>query len=145
MTIAENRTYDVDLELHDGTVKTASFTGSGGIIDLGSATAKAVFDVMVRYSGLLISDNDELYRVILEGSTKSDFADTIVNLALAELGANEVLNENVDQDSPAAGALVLSATNKLIGTVYRYARLRVTISGTTASITAYAALHKRGD
>jgi len=149
MSEIENRTFDVDLELHDGDAITSDTVGqvdsADQIIDLGSSTAKVAFDMLLRISALEIASNDEVYRIVLEGSSTSDFSSTIVNLLDVSVGANEVLGPNVDQDS-AVGTYVLSGTNALNGTEYRYVRLYVDVTGTISTgITLIASLHKRGD
>ena len=56
--------------------------GSAKIVNLGAGLVegKMVIDV----TALEIASNDEAYRIVLQGSSKSDFADTIEDLADVE-------------------------------------------------------------
>lgn len=147
MSEIENRTYDVELLLHSGTIAADGDGQVGGadkILDLGS-TAKVAFDLLIRISAIEIASNDELYKIVLEGSNSATFASGIVNLVTLEVGALEALTPNVDVDST-TGVYVLSGTNVLAGTEYRYLRIFVDVTGTIATgITFEATLHKRGD
>jgi len=93
--------------------------------------------VVVDISALLISDNDEIYTISVQGSSKSDFADTIEELACARFGANEVLTGDVDTT---VGRYFIPFSNEKANTKYRYLRLYTTVAGTSTSITYSAFL-----
>jgi hypothetical protein len=145
MANPENRTLDALLEMEDGAAAiTATEVNSGGIKDLGSATAKFVGDLLVHVEAIDIAGDDELYRLELQGSTDAAFASGIENLAVLELGANEELATDTDVDST-IGTYVVPFTNKVGGRIYQYCRLKVVNSGVSSSITYSAYLTKRGD
>ena len=58
------------------------------ILDLGAGEVYG--HLIVDVTGLEIADNDQIYKISLQGSSKSDFADTIEDLAILELGAAEM-------------------------------------------------------
>ena len=64
------------------------------------------------------------------------FASTIEEVAVIELGANEVLRG--DQDST-TGRYILPVRNEINGTVYRYARVYTVVAGTIATGINYKA------
>jgi len=139
--MVEHRTYDTLLLLEDGAgAETASFQGSGGILDLGAGEFNA--DMVVDISAMLISDNDELYQIGWQVSSSATFASSIFEVITFETGAAEVLKGDTDG---ATGRFVIPVTNRFGETIYRYGRLYVTISGTTPSITMKAYLSKRID
>ena len=118
--------------LKDAGAVTASGAGqvdsSAKIADLGAGKVEG--HMVVDVSAIEIADNDELYQIALQGSSKSDFADTYEELAIVELGAKEVLGG--DQDS-AIGRYKVPFTTERNGTVYRYVRVYCTVSGTVAT------------
>lgn len=131
----KNLPYDTALVLHDGTAVTADGNGSEGILDLGAGAYRGL--VVLDVSAMLISDNNELYEVILEGSNSATHASSVVELGRIHLGANEVLNGNADIDR-STGKHYLPFVNEVNGSEYQYVRLRFEISGTTTSITTTA-------
>lgn len=135
--VIRNLPYDTSLVLHDGTAKTADANGSAGILDLGQGAYRGL--VVLDVSAMLITDNDELYEVILEASNSATHASGVVELGRLHLGANEVINGNCDTDR-STGKHYLPFVNEVGGTEYRYVRLRFEISGTTPSITTTAFL-----
>ena len=104
------------------------------IADLGAAKVEG--HMVVDVTAIEIDSDNELYQIALQGSTKSDFADTFEELTIVELGANEVLGG--DQDST-IGRYKVPFTNERHGTVYRYVRAYCTISGTVATGINYTA------
>lgn len=130
--------YDTKLELKDAGLVAADVEGKVGgvaqILDVGDAECKGhlIIDVTV----IEIASNDELYKISLQGSSKSDFADTYEDLVILELGANEVLAG--DQDST-IGRYKIPFTNERNGTVYRYLRSYTDVNGTIATGINYSA------
>lgn len=106
----------------------AQVDGADKIVELGTGLVegKLVADV----TAIEIADNDEAYRITLQGSAKADFADTIEELAAVELGAAEVLNG--DQDSTIGRYQVPFRTEKN-GTIYPYVRVYAEVAGTVAT------------
>lgn len=104
-------------------------SASSRIHDLGSATFTP-FSVHVQVTAIEIASNDELYRLIVQGSTSSTFADTFANLCELTLGANEVLHGDVDS---VTGEYVMFGHNDVGGTIYRYIRGYSDVNGTFAT------------
>jgi hypothetical protein len=102
--------------------------GSDKIVDLGNGIVEG--KLVVDVTAIEIANNDEAYRISLQGSSKADFADTIEELASVELGAQEVLAG--DQDSTTGRYQVPFRTEKN-GTVWPYVRVYTEVVGTVAS------------
>jgi len=102
--------------------------GSNVIVNLGAGLVAG--HLIVDVSAIEIASNDELYKISLQGSSKSDFADTYEDLAILELGAAEVLGG--DQDSE-AGRYTVPFRTERNGTVYPYVRIYTDVSGTIAT------------
>ena len=60
--------------------------------DAGLVEGKMIVDV----TAIEIASNDEAYKITLQGSSKVDFADTIVDLAELTLGAAEIIGGDKD-------------------------------------------------
>lgn len=133
-------TYPIDtaLQLEDGAAAiTATEVNSGGILDLGAASIM-IGAVCLQASSIVVNDDDETYKIELQGSPDADFGTAANNAVLATLhvGANEVTGAvpgDTGTDS-AAGVYYVPFVNDVAGTVYRYVRLKVTIAGTSPSI-----------
>lgn len=126
--------FDAEFETKDGGLIASDAAtqvgGSDQILDLGDGQYHGV--VLINVTAIEIASDDELYEIYAQGSTESDFADTIVNLAMLPLGAKEVMAANGDQDS-AVGDYRLLFSNVWNNTVYQYFRLYVDVSGTIAT------------
>ncbi|MFC1505203.1 hypothetical protein ACFL5W_01670 [Thermodesulfobacteriota bacterium] len=107
---------------------------SNVIVDLGEGLVEGHLTIDV--TAIEIADNDEVYKISLQGSSKSDFADTFEDLAILELGANEVLGG--DQDSTVGRYQVPFRTERN-GTIYPYVRVYCDVSGTIATGINYSA------
>ncbi len=104
----------------------------------GLLEANAVIDV----TAIEIASDDELYTICVQGSSESDFASAVENLAILELGAKEVLNY-ADVDST-IGRYILPVRNEVNGTKYPYLRLICDVAGAVATgINFTARLEKR--
>jgi hypothetical protein len=99
------------------------------IIDVGEGLIEA--HLICDVTAIEIADNDELYTIVLQGSSESDFASTIENLAILELGANEVLDW-ADVDST-IGRYIVPFRTERNGTTYQYVRLICDVDGTIAT------------
>lgn len=142
--VSFNATYDTLLELKDAGVIAADAAAQVGgvdkILDLGAGEVRG--DLIIDISAIEIASNDELYKICLQGSTKADFADTKVNLAVLLVGALEVLI-GTDVDS-VVGRYIVPFCNTLVGTAYRYVRIYTDVAGTIATginYTAHLAKH----
>ena len=98
------------------------------IVNLGAGMVEG--KMVVDVSAIEIASNDEVYKVTLQGSSKANFADTIVDLAEITLGASEVIGG--DQDSTTGRYQVPFRTEKN-GTVYPYVRVYTDVAGTIAT------------
>ena len=153
-----NRTVDTLLDLQaTATAYTASGV-VGSIIDLGGNGAGGVVrghklesseqavimgDLLLEVSALDIASNDEIYDLVLQFSSDSDFgtAGNIQDGVSISLGAKEVKRTDSDKDD-AVGRFILPFRNEFDGTTYRYVRLYAVVAGTTPSITLTARLAK---
>ncbi len=133
---ALNRGFIVDdlLKMKDAGLVATSAAGqvsdANHIEDLGGGFTDG--NLIVDVTAIEIASDNELYTVMLQGSNSSTFADGIVSLATLLLGANEVIVGGVDTDST-TGRYIVPFRNELNGTVYRYARIYTTVSGTIAT------------
>lgn len=106
----------------------ATVDGSAKIASVGNGLIEG--HLVVDVSAIEIASNDEVYKISLQGSSESDFADTIVDLAELTLGAAEVIGG--DQDSTTGRYQVPFRTEKN-GTIYPYLRVYTDVSGTIAT------------
>ena len=98
------------------------------IVDIGAGLVegKLILDI----TAIEIDTDNEAYEIQLQGSSKSDFADTIEVLASRKLGANEVLSG--DQDSLIGRYQVNFRTEKN-GTNWQYLREYCVCAGTIST------------
>lgn len=99
-------------------------SGEAVIANLGAGLVTGT--MIVDVTAIEIASNTENYRIALQGSSKSDFASTYVDLVAIELGAHEVLGG--DQDSE-IGRYKVPFRNERNGTVYPYGRVYTYCSG----------------
>jgi len=111
------------------------------IIDAGAGLFKGVMQIDV--TALVINDNDEIYDIVIQGSSDSDFGtDTnIVDLASITLAAAEVQRTDSNKDS-VIGRKMLYFSNEIDSGYLRYLRLYTVVAGTTPSINYTAAAGK---
>lgn len=108
-----------------GTVATAA-----KIVNVGSGLVEGL--LVVDVSAIEV-DANELYAIALQGSDVADFdtgSEVIVELAVLNLGANEVIGGNADS---AVGRYTVPFRNEYQGTIYPYVRVYTTVSGTVAT------------
>ena len=98
------------------------------IVDLGNGLVEG--NLVVDVTAIEIDTDNEEYDIQLQGSSKSDFADTIEVLASMKLGANEVLDG--DQDS-AIGRFMVPFRTEKNGTIFPYVREYCACAGTVAT------------
>lgn len=108
----------------------AQVDGQAKVIDLGAGRFEGVmlFDV----NALDIVSNDEVYRLIIQGSNTEDFSGPKETLAMIELGATEVRGGgSIDS---VIGRYEVPFCTEQADVVYRYARVYHDVAGTTPSI-----------
>ena len=103
-------------------------SSSDVIVDAGAGLVEG--KMIVDVTAIEIADNNEEYDIQLQGSSKSDFADTIEVLASMKLGAYEVLAG--DQDS-LIGRYRVPFTSEKNGTNWRYLREYCVCAGTVST------------
>ena len=133
--------YDENGKLHDtataiGSSAAGAVSAAAKILDLGAA-ARTKGTFRVEFSTTEIASNDELYTIILQGSSSATFASGIVNLCAVVQGATEV---NGGAGDAASGDMYeLPFHNVVNGTAYRYLRAYCLVAGTVASGVIYNA------
>ena len=131
-------TFDSDLEFKDSAAVTASAAAQvdsvAQIVDVGTGFFKGC--MIIDVSAMLLTDNDEIYDIVVQGSSDSDFGtDTnIVELAAINLSPAEVKRTDCNKDD-AVGRYKLYFDNENNGTYYQYLRLYTVVAGTTTSVT----------
>ena len=108
--------------------------GSVVILDLGTGMVEGVMVLDVK--AIEIADNDESYKITLQGSNDENFASGIVDLAEITLGAAEVIGGDVDST---VGRCQVPFKTKKAGTIYQYVRAYVDVSGTVVTGISFAA------
>lgn len=130
--------FDSDLEFKDAGLVASSAAAqvdsADQIVDMGTGHFRG--EMFIDVSAVEIASNDERYDILVQLSSKSDFADTYVTAAQLQLGANETLQG--DQDST-TGRYKLVFDNEYNGTYYRYARVYTVVAGTIATGINYVA------
>ena len=133
-------TFDAAFEMKDAGLvaadAAAQVDGSNKIIDLGS-TANFSGVLVVDVSAIEIASNDELYRIIVQGSNSASFASGNENLAELTLGAVEVRPGGAIDS--VVGRYEIPFVNGQGGTNYRYLRVYTDVSGTIATGINYTA------
>lgn len=134
--------FDAEMEFKDAGLiaadDAAQVDSADKIIDVGDARFEAV--MIIDVSAVEIADNNEFYRIIVQGSSSSTFASDIQNLAEMTLGATEVRPGGAIDS--VAGRYELPFTNEQNDLRYRYLRVYIDVGGTIATgvnFTAYAA------
>lgn len=124
--------YDESLVMKDAGLVAASAAATvdseAKIVNLGAGLVEG--NMVIDVTAIEIASNDEGYRISLQGSSESDFGDTIEELASVELGAAEVLNG--DQDSTVGRYQVPFRTERN-GTIWPYVRVYTEVVGTIAT------------
>jgi len=135
MLYNKNVVIDALTLMHDGAEVTASGAGKIDAVPVVWDTANGYTEgrVVVDIESITITD-DQLYRVILQGSSEVDFATAskIRDLIEFQLGAGEVLfNGTAANDVGAAGERVIFGfNNQPVETKMQYLRIYFVVSGT---------------
>lgn len=126
------KTYDNLLILKDAGLLAASaacqVAGADKILDLGTGLVEG--DLVIDVSALEVASGDEVYHIGWQLSNSATFASGIFEAARFSMGDSVPLAG--DTDSP-LGRFVFPVSNDFGSTLYRYARLYVTIAGTIAT------------
>jgi len=130
--------YDNDLLLKDAGLVAASAAatvgGSAAILDLGQAMWHG--DLCIDFNAIEFDTADETYDILLQLSSKADFASDIVTKVSCPKGD---ARNAADVDQNDLGLEVIPCNNKVGDTIYRYARLYTVVGGTVATGINYAA------
>jgi hypothetical protein len=135
---ARTYTFDSQTQLSDETgAITASAAGQVGgsakVIDWGLNTrvdAQAIIDI----SAIDIASGDELYTFLIQGSSVSNFASNVQNLAAVNFGKTAVRPGGAIDSL--VGRYEIGFTNEQAGVMYQYCRLFRVLAGTSPSITS---------
>jgi len=123
---------DYDLKMKDAGLVAAdaagTVDGSAKVADIGKGFVEGL--LVVDVTAIEIASNDEKYAIKLQGSSRSDFAHNIVDLAVLELGAAEVIGGDYDS---ATGRFVVPFTTEKNGYLWPYVRVYTDVSGTIAT------------
>lgn len=126
-------TFDYDLRLKDAGLiaadDIAQVGGSDKILDLGDGR----FDgrVIIDATAVEVASGDERYNLELQFSNESDFGSGVKAGPSLPLGDADAIVA-ADQDN-GVGRYELPFTNEINGTVYRYMRLSIDVTGTVAT------------
>jgi hypothetical protein len=137
-----NGIFDSELELKDAGLVAASAAAqvdSAAVsIDVGTGHFKGMVEIEV--TALEIASNDEIYDIVVQGSTVAAFAtDTAIwELAQLSLGAAETKRTDANGDST-TGRYKIYFDNETDGIYCRYLRLYTVVAGTIATGINYTA------
>jgi hypothetical protein len=141
---APNGTFDANLEFKDAGAITASAAAevdsAAKVVDVGTGLFRGM--MIIDVTALDIDGDNEIYDIVVQGSTVAAFAtDTaIVELAAINLSAAEVKRTDCNADN-GTGRYKIYFDNEQDGTYYRYIRLYTVAAGggisTGINYTAY--------
>lgn len=139
MTNRRSYTLDAELIMKDAGLvaadAAATVASAAKILDVGNGTFKGV--LVVDVSAIEIASNDELYRIVVQGSSSSTFASDIQTLGMIALGATEVAPGGAIDST--TGRYEVFFTNQQNGVTYPYVRVYTDVSGTIATGINYKA------
>lgn len=131
--------FDVNLQLKDAGLVAASaaaqVASAAKILDLGASRVDG--RVIIDTTAVESDTGDELYTLILEGSTSKTFASGIVTLGAQLYGHTSTTLESAV--SPAVSRREIGFTNEVSGTLYEYVRMYTKVAGTIATGINYIA------
>lgn len=128
-------TFDADLEFKDAGLVAASAAATvdsaAKVIDVGTGLFKG--KMIIDVSAIEGDSNNEIYDIIVQGSTVAAFAtDTeIAELAAINLSQKEVKRSDCNKDD-GTGRYKIYFDNENDGTYYRYLRIYTVVAGTIA-------------
>lgn len=135
-------TFDSALEFKDAGLVAASAAAqvdsAAKIVDVGTGLFRGC--MILEVTALEIASNNEIYDIVVQGSSDSDFgtAANIRELAAINLSAEEVKRTDCDEDD-STGRYKIYFDNEHDGTYYRYLRLYTVVAGTVATGINYSA------
>lgn len=136
-------TYDSSLQLKDAGLVAASaaaqVSSSAKVVNVGAATFKGV--AVIDVTAVEIASNNEIYSIIIQGSTSATFASDVQNLAQLDFGATEVRGGGAIDSL--TGRYELLFLNEQAGIVYPYVRAYTVVGGTIATGINYTAFIAR--
>ena len=143
-TSQHSYTFDTDMELADGAANTTSselgqVDSADKVIDLGS-TAGAAFtpaSLVVDVSAIDFTTGDETYDIMFLLSAVVAMTGAVAKACIPMGDARDNF-----ADDTAAGRVVLGVDNEHKGTIYRFAALYVSVTGTTPIINVKAFLSR---
>ena len=119
-------TYDDDLSLKSAGL-VGSTTTETTILDLGGGLVDG--HIVLDVSAVEVASTDEIYLIVLEGSTVDGMASGSVSLANIEMG-NATAPADADTGT---GRFAVPFRNEQNGTIYRYVRIYTEVAGTIDS------------
>ena len=151
MSTSRNETYDT-LTILKATGLVGASAAQSLILDMQSGASSGSLGVGPRTDSDLVIDisalevaSDESYDIVLQGSPDAAFgtAGNIQDLMSIHLGHSASKRTDSDK-TDVIGRIIVPVTNEFNGTIYRYLRLYVVVSGTVATgINFTARLGKR--
>lgn len=135
-------TFDSELEFKDAGLVAASAAAQvdsvAKVVDVGTGLFKGC--MILDVTALEIASDDEIYDIVVQGSSDSDFGtDTnIVELAAMNLSAAEVKRTDCNKDD-STGRFKIYFDNENDGTFCRYLRLYTVVAGAVATGINYSA------
>lgn len=128
-------TFDYSMQLKDAGLiaadDIAQVGGADAILDLGAGRVDAILKIIA--TAVEVASGDEAYELVLEFSNSSTFASGIrqgPKFTLGDAAATVMLAADVDNGE---GEYDLPFTNEFNGTIYRYVRLAIDVSGAIAT------------
>jgi hypothetical protein len=125
--------YDKEMLLKDAGLIAASaaaqVASAAKVLDLGQARFEGV--AIIDVTAIEIASNDEEYDIIIQGSSVSNFASNVQNLAQLNLGATEVRQGGAIDSL--TGRYELPFVNEQADVTYRYIRAYVVVDGAVAT------------
>jgi hypothetical protein len=135
MTMATNNhkyVFDSALEMKDAGLVASSAAAqvdsADKILNLGDSYMEGA--VVIDVTAIEVATGNELYQIGWQLSDSATFASGIYEAATLCLGDSSVIGGDTDS---ATGRYILRVSNEHAGSIYTYARLYTTVSGTVAT------------
>jgi hypothetical protein len=104
------------------------------IVDVGAGLVEG--QLVIDCTAIEIDSNNELYQISLQGCASVGFTNTFTDLAVLELGANEVVGGDVDSETGRYKVPFISEKN---GVIYPFLRVYTACAGSIAAGINYSA------
>lgn len=140
MAVSETHLFDEALVMKSAGLIAAS-AAVATVIDAGPGVGKRYGKVVIDVTALEIASNDEIYDIVVQGSSDSGFgtAGNIVELAQLSLSAKEEKRTDCDRDDGTGRRFLMFSNEDEDGTPLRYIRLYTVVDGTIATGINYSA------